>query len=344
MNVNELINVVKLGYKVQRPVLAMSSPGLGKSSAMYQAASQLSAEYGSTFGMVEIRAASSNPSDLADVKYVVDGVVHDAPQAWFPTEEKIDSGRCQECGIIFLDEIADGTPAVQSVLQRLLLDRKLGSLTLAPSWGTVAASNRQADKAAAGRISTALINRCITVTVEADTSAFVQWGLTHDIAPEILAYVRWRPSCWNFDPKMRNANPAFCSPRSMHILSDVLKAMPNASLEIIAGIVGDGVGAEFYGFRDIVNELPDLDKIIKNPDKVAAPKKVDVAIATIYALMSRINEDNADNILKFYARLDPEIAITGVRDLLVNHRDLVTQQPAFRTWASSKTITTLLIN
>lgn len=322
MNIEKLIKLIKTSYIIQRPVMALSSPGIGKSSSIYQAASQLSEQYKETFGVIEVRASTSNPGELGNIKYVVNGEVKDAAQGWVPTDEKVISGECLARGIIFCDEIADSTATVQSALQQLLLDRRLGSAKLAKGWSTVAASNRQTDKAAAGRLSTALINRCIVVTIEPDTDDFIRWALENGISTDIVAFCRWRPNPWNFDATSKNQNMAFCSPRSMHILSDVLKADPNPDFEIITGIIGDGVGSEFAGYLRIKQDLPDLKEIMRNPMGVSVPKKMDVAIATLYALMGRIDDSNLGNILKYFARNEVELATSAFKDLCTSKPEI----------------------
>lgn len=322
MNVKELINAIKLSYKIKRPLLALSSPGIGKSSAVYQAASSLAKDYGTQFSVIEVRAATSNPAELADIKAVINGKVVDLQQDWVPTCQKVGRHDCSRRGIIFLDEIADGTSTVQSALQQLLLDRRLGGAKLDEGWGTVAASNRAGDKAAAGRLSTALVNRCMTVTVDPDTEAFIQWGLSYGIVSDIIAFCRWRSSPWNFDPAAKNQNPAFCSPRSMHILSDLLKEDPNPHPELITGIIGDGVGSEFAGFLRIKDELSDINAILRDPQQSMVPKKMDVAIATLYAVMARINDDNMANALKYFSMNEIELAMAAFKDLYTQRPEM----------------------
>jgi len=326
MNIDGALKGIKMSYKIQRPILMLSSPGVGKSSSVYQAASQLSGEYGETFSVIEVRASTSNPGELGDIKFVVDGEVKDAAQGWIPTDEKVANGECSARGIIFLDEISDGTLSVQSALQQLLLDRRLGSARLAKGWGTVAASNRGSDKAAAGRLSTALANRCIVVTVEPDTDCFVKWGFEYDIHIDVIAFCRWKRSPWQFDPSSKSANPAFCSPRSMHILSDILKSDPAPDFEFITGTIGDGVGAEFSGFLRLKAELPNLDQIIKDPDSVSVPRSMDVAIATIYALMGRITDKSLVNIVRYFGKNVTELATMAFKDLCITHPEVISSQ------------------
>lgn len=331
MNIEQAIKQIQVCYKINRPFLMLSSPGVGKSSSVYQAASQMSELYRTVFGVIEVRAATSNPAELADLKAVIDGKVVDLAQDWVPTKEKVERGECPERGLIFLDEIADGTATTQSALQQLLLDRRLGSARLAPGWGTVAASNRAGDKAAAGRLSTALVNRCITVTVEPDTDVFCRYAMANDFAYEVPAFCRWRPSPWDFNPAAKNLNPAFCSPRSMHILSDLLKEDPNPDPEMINGIIGDGVGSEFFGFLKLKDELPSIQQILSDPESVKVPKSTDVAIATIYALMARMDDKNSGNALRWFGRNKIEIATMAFKDVITTNRNLG-QHPVVIEW------------
>lgn len=323
MNIEKLIDTVKLSYKIKHPVLALSSPGTGKSSSVYQAASQLAEQHGETFGVIEVRAATSNAGELGDIKYVVNGEIREAAQGWIPTNEKVANGECLSRGLVFCDEISDSTATVQSALQQLLLDRRLGSARLADGWGTVAASNRQSDKAAAGRLSTALINRCMTVTVEPDTDSFVKWGYKYGIHPDVIAFCRWKRSPWNFDPTNKNANPAFCSPRSMHTLSDILHEVPDPDFELITGTVGDGVGSEMSGFLKLKAELPNLDDIIRDPHGAKVPTRMDIAVAVLYALIGRITDKTVGNILTFLARNPIEIAMAAFMDVCTQKPELV---------------------
>lgn len=307
---------------MKRPVLALSSPGIGKSSAVYQTASSLAEVYGCKFGVIEVRAATSNPAELSDIKAVINNKVVDLMQDWVPTEEKINAGVCPPRGFVYLDEIGDGTSITQSALQQLLLDRRLGSAKLAQGWHTVSTSNRQKDKSAAGRLSTALVNRCITVTVDPDTDCFIKFALEHSLAIDVIAFCRWQKSPWDFDPNRKTENPAFCSPRSMHILSDILKYEARPDFETIAGTIGDGVGSDFSGFLEIKDQLPDLHEIIRNPMGVPVPKSINVAIATAYALMPRVSEKTAKSIVTYIGRNEVEIANAVFKDLYITNPDL----------------------
>lgn len=309
----------------------------GKSAAVHQFVESLSTD-DAPAGLIEIRGASLSPIEMADISYVDGGKVKSAPQDYLPTNEKVKAGECPRVGVIFLDEMGDAMLSVQSSLQRLLLDRKLGSVTLADGWHCMAATNRAKDKAAAGRISTALLNRCMTATLEPDADATFVWGQKNDMDYRVLAFMRFRPDCVaDFDPSRRTDNLAFCSPRSLEITSDALAHMGSLDTafqsEIINGILGDGVGSEFSGFMRIMNDLPNLDDILKDPENYKIPDKVDVSYATIGALTNRASKNNLSDIMKYFIRFGTELAVVAVKDLAAIH-PAVFQTKEFRTFSS----------
>ena len=340
MNIKQAKEALRIGVKAKMSLLLLSSPGIGKSSIVYQLVQEMSEEKDEKIGMIEIRGASSSPSELADIKYVKAEEVHDAPQAWFPTDEKVEAGLCPRTGVIFVDEIGDSMMSVQSTLQRLGLDHKLGSLKMAKSWYVCMASNRQKDKAASGRLSTALINRCMVLTVEPDSDVLYEYFVEQGVSVPVTAYLRFRPDCLgDFDPGARNENPQFLSPRSLEAVDRVIKHMPaniedGLKLEMISGTVGDGRGSELFGFLKIFEKLPDLNKILLDPEGHPVPEEVDIKVAVAQALIHRSDASNCDSIMKFFNRLPKDIGVASVKDLLSRSKDVALTQ-TFKTWASA---------
>jgi len=339
MNIKQAKDALKLGYGIDRPVLFLSSPGIGKSQAVMQCATELGGDFDCSFGMIEIRGASSSPSELATVKYIDAGTVLDAEQGWVPTDERVKAGECPERGIIFCDELPDSMMSVQSTLQRLFLDKKLGGLTLAKKWYVVAAGNRAKDKAASGRISRALINRCMVITVLPDPDVFYDWGLDNGIDYRVLAYVRFKPDCVSDGLEItRSENQAFCSPRSLEIASDVIKSEMKldraVEMELITGVLGDGRGSEFNGFMDIMDDLPDIDELLKDPENYPVPDKINVAWATIGAVTNRATRSNVGDIMKFFMRMGTELSVIAVQDLAKREKSCM-RTKEFRAWSSN---------
>ncbi len=342
MNILQAKKLVKWGYRVHRPVCFLAAPGVGKSQLIYQSSRELAESYDEPFGMIEIRSATSSPSELATVKYVDAGEVNDAEQKWVPTVERIQAGQMPARGFIFCDEIADGGKMTTSALQQLFLDRKNGNQHLAPGWYTVAASNRLKDKAAAGQLSRAFINRCCVRSLLPDADIFCDYGRENGFDYRLLTAVRYKPDCLLDGETLKRGveNEAFCSPRSMEIASDFLKDMQKDEEELRAdmlkGTLGDGVGGMVNGIIDIIDDLPDLDAILLKPTEYPLHKKLDVVWATVGALTNRADPSNVTAIMQYFMRLPVELSTVAVQDLTKKEKS-VYKTKEFRQW-STKTM------
>lgn len=76
-------------------------------------------------------------------------------------------------GILFLDELNAAPPSMMAAMFGLVLDRKVSDFKLPPGWRAVAAGNRQAERATAQRMTSALANRFAHIGVDAQLVAFL---------------------------------------------------------------------------------------------------------------------------------------------------------------------------
>jgi hypothetical protein len=157
------------------------------------------------------------------------------------------------------------------------------------------------------------------ITVDPDPDVFYDWGLMNDLAAQVLAFVRFRPECVSDGLTIhKGENQAFGSPRSLHIASDIVRskqpvgeALKN---ELLIGTLGDGVGSEFTGFLLIMDSLPNLDKLMSDPEGYPVPTKIDVQYATIGALHQRMTAKTTRDIMKFFIRLPTEMSVVAIKD------------------------------
>ena len=324
MDVQTAKTAVRACYKANLPVMLSGSPGLGKSSIIYQLAGELAEEYGEPFGCILFRTSTCDPSESADLKFVVekDGkpVVVNAPQDWVPTKESIKAGKFPARGFVFIDEILDGSLMVQSMLQSLVLDRVLGSVTLADGWFPVSAANRRADNAAAGRMSTALARRFVHITIESNVDITIAYARKNNWHPLIPAWLRFRPALLNtFEQSKKNSTEySFACEASYESLSKLLLANPEMSeavkLELMSGILGKAVASEFYAFERVYNDLPDMKVLRENPATYPISTEPSVLYATLGALSHGITAREFDRIWPFIKRLQSEFITMFVKD------------------------------
>ena len=159
------------------------------------------------------------------------------------------------------------------------------------------------------------------------------WAVTARIAPEVRAFLRFRPALlFQFDPA---ANPrAFPTPRSWQFVSDVLTdTPPTLQHPVVAGCVGDGPAAEFVGFLQLYRELPDVDAALAAPDATPVPREPAVLYALVGALVERCRADTTPvaNVFRYAARLPDEFALLTLRDVLAV-RPKLASHPTVQAW------------
>jgi hypothetical protein len=287
----------------RRPVYLWGPPGTGKSSLIRQAADRLGV------GLVDVRATLLDPVDLRGLPRLDGNSAVWCPPAFLPVDGD---------GVLFLDELAQAAPLVQSACLQLTLDRRIGEYVLPENWSVVAASNRAEDRAGTHRLISPLLNRFVHLDLEVSNDDWQQWAVTQRIAPEVRAFLQYRPALLSQFEAATNPR-AFPTPRSWHFVSDVLPKTPDhLSHPVIAGCVGEGPAAEFLAFVRLYRELPDLDQVLAKPDSAPVPREPAVLYALVGALVERCREAKAPlpNFVVYAIRLPDEFAMLAMRDAI----------------------------
>lgn len=285
-----------------QPLFLWGPPGVGKSSVIHQAASARD------LPVVDVRAALLDPVDLRGLPTIKDGACHWCPPAFLPRDGE---------GVLFLDELPQAPPLVQSALLQLCLDRKLGEYELPEGWSIIAAGNRSEDRAGSHRMITPLLNRFLHLDMEVSGDDWQAWAVRAEVAVEVRSFLNFRPALlFSFDPA---SNPrAFPTPRSWEFVSRVLRHTPAHLLyAVVSGAVGEGPAAEFVGFWKIHKELPDVDLLLASPATAKVPTEPAVLYALVGALSERMRgKDNkvAKAFVTYASRLPAEFSVLAFRD------------------------------
>jgi len=324
MKPSQVKTAIKIAIKANRPVLVSGQPGVGKSEVIRSVAADLK------MTLIDQRAVLLDPVDLRGLPHVNgDNRAH-----WCSPDFLPQIGRDGARGILFLDELPQAPPLVQSACFQLILDRKLGEYALPDGWMCLAAGNNLADRANVQAMPSPLRNRFVHIDFEHDVDDWCNWAVSNQIRPEIIAFIRFMPkSLHNFDPNQRDAK-AFATPRSWKFASDLLAEgiPPEIEMEFISGTVGQGAATEFLGFLRTFRDLPDMDAILRDPQGTPVPTQPAALYAVATALGSRITVANVATIMVYLARLPKEFEVVAMTDAV--RRDQNIQQTAnFAGWA-----------
>jgi len=314
------------------PVMLWGPPGVGKS----QMVAQVGARHG--VPVLDIRLSQMEPSDLRGIPFRVGDSVEWAVPAMLP-----DAARHGEHGLLLLDEITSAAPSISAAAYQLILDRRLGEYRVPAGWAIVAAGNRQGDRGVTYSMPAPLANRFQHFEVSTHLDDWVAWAYQKGIDERLLAFLRFRPELlFDFDPAH---NPvAFPSPRSWEFAHRALHKFADAPallLGALQGCVGPAAGIECKAFIDNLDNLPDIDAIVRG-EAVPVPREVDLQYAVASALVARAIRARANGDAREvfgrildYARRFPqrEMGVMLVSDM---HRAIgaeIFEVEAFTQWA-----------
>jgi hypothetical protein len=229
-------------------------------------------------------------------------------------------------GILFLDEFGQATPEMQKAVAPLLLDGRIGEYQLPPGWMVVCAGNRTSDNAGANDMLSHVINRLSIIGVKPpEVDDWLDWAATAGIQPELMAFAKIRPGTIFSEPDLSVNDKPYCTPRSVHALSDVAGRWPGhlpgmvadkKGHAVIAGFVGQGAAAEIIAVVNMATNLPSYEQIIADPEKVLVPKKPDECYAALMMTAMRVQKQDADAAVKYITRFDGNFAVVGLAAML----------------------------
>lgn len=281
---------------IKQPTMIWGPPGAGKSNVVAQA----SQRYGG--GFIDLRLPLLDSVDLRGIPAIIDGKTVWLTPAFFPM-----AGH----GVLFLDELPQAMPIVQSAASQLILDRKIGEYTLPDGWAVIAAGNRDGDRAATNRMPSHIANRFTHLNFEVDSNDWCDWADSNGVHPMITAFIQFRPELLHkFDPQQK----AFSTPRSWGFVSKILDAgtVDECLHEVVAGTVGEGAAIEFSAFIRVFRELPDYADIIKRPGGINVSSEAAALYAVSNMMAAFAEAKDMKALMTYVERLPEEFQICTV--------------------------------
>ncbi|KHF24324.1 ATPase [Solemya velum gill symbiont] len=309
-------------------------PGVGKSQMVAQIGERHQVP------VVDIRLSQMEPSDLRGIPFRNDDMVEWAIPAILPSAE-----RHGEAGILFLDEITSAPPSVSAAAYQLILDRRLGEYKVPDGWAIFAAGNRQGDRGVTYTMPAPLANRFSHFEVDVNLDDWVHWAYENSMDERVIGFLRFRPELlFDFDPAH---NPvAFPSPRSWEFAHRALQKFdrhPQLLQGSLQACVGPAAGVELTAFVNSLEQMPDLDAIVKGEES-SVPQEIDLQYAVAAALVGRaIKAQNSPDaaivtghILDYANRFPQrEMGVMLVSDLHRAIGEPLFQVPQFSEWATA---------
>jgi hypothetical protein len=226
---HRLIDVAKLCYNANVPLLLIGPHGVGKSELLEQAAQELG------IGSEVFDLSVMEPPDLVGLPRKKDGVTVYYPPARLPREGQ---------GLLVFEELNRAPQYMRAPCLQLLTARRVNDYQLPPGWLPVASINPAEEGYEVAELDAALLSRFVKVRVKADHKEWLAWGRESGIHEDVLRYVSTDPTV--FDSPESN-------PRAWSYVSRLLAASDGSGHRVtlrdsVAGLVGTVRAASFFRF------------------------------------------------------------------------------------------------
>jgi MoxR-like ATPase len=319
---SQLRTILAKAIAANEPMLISGAPGIGKSEVVEQAAVEAGAQ------TVIMHPVVSDPTDFKGLPWVTDGGATFLPFGDLQT--LIGAKKPTVC---FLDDLGQATPAVQAAAMQLVLARRVNGHVISKQVTFLGATNRRSDRAGVAGILEPLKSRFTMVELVPDLDDWCVWAASGDIAPELIAFMRFRPELLSkFEPSADMTQSP--SPRAWSAVSRwVAMGLPvDLQLAAIEGRVGHAAALEFVAFLRTWADMVSPDLVLTAPDTAPIPDEPAAMYALATALSVRVQAGSMDRYCRYLRRLmdegKAEFAALSMKTALVKNAKLA-NTPAY---------------
>ena len=323
ISVNDAIDAMHATTSVGLVPFLAGSPAIGKSSAVMELGKRLN------YKVITMFLSQMSPEDILGFPMINKETNRTdfVPPSIIPLEGLDEVPEGYDGFILFLDEINAAPLAIQAAAYSLILDKKIGQRNIHPKVLMVAAGNKLTDGAMVHPMSSALSSRMVKYQVTANLSEWQEWAINDGskIHHSIRSYLEMIPSAFYNFQQVEDVNNCFASPRTWHMVSKLLNAIPKEEkfgevvrkhTASIAGLVGAGVGREFINYTNIFDAFPSTYTMQTNPDSVQIPNEPSKLYALSGLLGDRVTEDSAQALMSIIVRMPKEFQVLSMRALV----------------------------
>lgn len=352
MNVEKIISVLSEAYctvinnrlplKTLPSVMLWGAPGVGKSQAIRQLASEIESSTGKRAVVTDVRLLLFNPIDLRGIPT---SNADKTLAVWLKPQIFQMNDSDDVVNILFLDEISAAPQSVQAAAYQITLDRVVGEHKLPENCIVIAAGNRTTDKSVAFKMPKALANRLLHIEVEGSFKAWKKWAVRSGINDKVIGFLSFRQNyLMKFDSSSDDL--AFATPRSWEMVSNILNHVSDnvdKMYPLISGLVGTGIAVELRTWAKLYNQLPDIKEIFdgKMPP---LPSATDAMYALTASMTSYARDHKNDltciaNSIIYAERMPPDFSTVLMKDYMYIEKDYKNKLmsiPEFGRWLQTK--------
>ena len=302
------------------PVLIKGAPGVGKTDIVTQVANDLKMK------LILFHPVVSDPTDFKGLPGIVKGKAE-----FLPFGDLRVLLECEEPTLAFYDDVGQAPACVQAALMQLILANQVNGHILSEHVVHCAATNRREDRAGVTGILEPVKSRFATILeLIADVDDWVTWALHHEMPPELIGFVHFRPALLTSGKATNDIINHPC-PRTFANAGRLINS-GLTDLETLAGAVGEGCASEMVGFIKVYKQLPNLSAILTDPKNATVPDEPAALYAVVSGLTEKVTEQNFSRVNAYGNRLPQDFSILLVRNC-IRKEPKIQNTKAFIEWA-----------
>jgi len=309
LNYNETKKVISLILKAGRTPAIWGPPGIGKSSLGREVAEELGAR------LYVLDAPLLQPFD-----YAVAVPDHNTRSVQlYPTGFLPQKGPA----VVLVEDLPHAKPYQMVPLMQIVLDRRIGNLYFEDNVYFIVTGNREEDLAGVNPLPSPLLNRLVHINMDVDVEEWIKWAITAGIHADLIGFLRVYPQHLLHTPE-ENVK-AWPTPRSWHMLSDILK-QSDGDLDtfrlICSGCIGSSVTSLLMAWLKYLKEIDPRLIVEKGqlPSVTGRDQIYAVSHAVAGFLKTRVDYEKyittyKDNIVGFFKWLQGEMKVAFLKEL-----------------------------
>ncbi len=315
----ELIELVKLCYKADQPVLLVGKHGVGKSELLEQATKELKINF------ICRDLSLMEPPDLVGMPNLSESRTHYFPPAFLPSEGK---------GLLVFEELNRCPSYIRAPCLQLLTARTLNDYLLPKGWLPCAAINPSEESYDVQDLDPALLSRFVQVGVKAGKKEWLEWAREQKLHNKVLSFVDKNPKIFNYQSGESNPRSWTKVAKILAVNDDLRNITVQTAINGLVGITWCASFVQFFNEADLpptsvaelISRLSTNDDFLALVDEWMTTGRTDLIDSTAYVinLLLQDKEQYFDLIENQQAKLKLNSIISELPPDLVD-KDRLTQ-------------------
>ncbi len=298
----------RIPFEMQRPLILMGPPGVGKTAIVAEVADALGINFvsysithhtrQSALGLPYIADATFMGEQYKVSRYTMSEIIASVYDA-------IETTGISE-GILFLDEINCASETLAPAMLQFLQYKRFGQHVLPEGWIIVSAGNPPEYNKSAREFDSAMMDRMKRIDISPDVDVWMDYASTHGVHPSILTYLVNKPENF-YSVRARVGGASMVTARGWEDLSRMIQAYEHEGLSVDLPLISQylqhqQIAEDFSLYYELFNKYKDdykipmilegsaQDAIIQRAQSAPFAEKIALVNLLTSSLLSEVHE------------------------------------------------------